>query len=638
MTTGRRLAIVMFAAIGVFIAPMMAETQQRDSAPAIQGTSEISGVIVSDEPTPRPIRRAIVTISGDLPSARSAVTDDDGRFSFGHLPGGKFVVTAKKAAYLPAAYGAAKPGRPGSAISLAPGQRAVITVTMARGAAITGTLRDQSGAPVNGISVSVLDLRLASGADSSSGPLDQTTTDDRGVYRFFGLMPGEYVIAAAPTAAGTGLIGARSPREMDAVLAALAQRQGNGTTIPIASASAPLPVPGPASVGFASVYYPGTPLVAEAARVRVAAGEERGGIDFLIQPVPVATITGTITGDVPNLAAVQLSIVFSGPRPASISGTNGIFGTPPDAEGKFTFSNVAPGPIRIVARGRRGGPDDAKVPPIINGMMMTSGGARGNEPLATSPGETLFGVVDLELRGQDLTGLNIALQPGGVLAGRLIFDSGGAPAPADLTKIAMSVSQPGGSYMSSSGGVTIGNSIGSVSAAAVRADGSFEIKDIGPTTYVLNCQLPQDLAAIWKMRSAIIDGRDLLDTLVDGKPGVTTKDVAVTLSDKRTSLAGVLQTAAGQPAAEYYVIAFPTDRALWRVGSRRMQSTRPATDGRFAFNDLPAGEYFIAALTDLDPADWQSASQLEQSAAASIKVTLAEGEQKTQNLTLAGRQ
>jgi hypothetical protein len=28
--------------------------------------------------------------------------------------------------------------------------------------------------------------------------------------------------------------------------------------------------------------------------------------------------------------------------------------------------------------------------------------------------------------------------------------------------------------------------------------------------------------------------------------------------------------------------------------------TRPATDGGFTFRDLPPGEYFLAALTDVD--------------------------------------
>jgi hypothetical protein len=52
------------------------------------------------------------------------------------------------------------------------------------------------------------------------------------------------------------------------------------------------------------------------------------------------------------------------------------------------------------------------------------------------------------------------------------------------------------------------------------------------------------------------------------------------------------------------------------------------------FTDLPAGEYFIAALTDLDPAEWQDPAFLDQIAPAAIKVTLAEGEKKRTDIRI----
>jgi len=110
------------------------------------------------------------------------------------------------------------------------------------------------------------------------------------------------------------------------------------------------------------------------------------------------------------------------------------------------------------------------------------------------------------------------------------------------------------------------------------------------------------------------------------------RDVKVTLSDKKTQLAGSLQSVSGMPTNEYFVIAFSTDRANWLSGSRRSVSARPATDGGFTFSDLPAGEYFIAALSDLDPLEWQDAAFLAQVVTAAIKVTLAEGEKKRQDL------
>ena len=108
----------------------------------------------------------------------------------------------------------------------------------------------------------------------------------------------------------------------------------------------------------------------------------------------------------------------------------------------------------------------------------------------------------------------------------------------------------------------------------------------------------------------MLDGRDLLDTPIEG-PDINWRGVTLTLSDKRTELSGTLQVGAGQPA-DYYVVVFSADRTNWRVGARRSMSAKPGTDGRFVFTDLPAGEYYVAALTDLDPIDWQTPAFLEQ--------------------------
>jgi hypothetical protein len=51
---------------------------------------------------------------------------------------------------------------------------------------------------------------------------------------------------------------------------------------------------------------------------------------------------------------------------------------------------------------------------------------------------------------------------------------------------------------------------------------------------------------------------------------------------------------------------------------------------------LPPGEYRIAALVDVAPGEINDPAFLEQIVAASVKVTLAEGERKTQDLRIAG--
>ena len=139
MRTSLAIALLCFAAVA------LDASQQRDTplTPAT-GSAAVSGQVLTDEATPRPVRRAIVTISGDLPAARSAITDDDGRFAFRNLPAGRFTINVTKVAYLPASYGALKPGRPGTPLQVEPGQQAAVTIKMARGGVIAGTLRDRA--------------------------------------------------------------------------------------------------------------------------------------------------------------------------------------------------------------------------------------------------------------------------------------------------------------------------------------------------------------------------------------------------------------------------------------------------------------------------------------------------------------
>jgi hypothetical protein len=100
-------------------------------------------------------------------------------------------------------------------------------------------------------------------------------------------------------------------------------------------------------------------------------------------------------------------------------------------------------------------------------------------------------------------------------------------------------------------------------------------------------------------------------------------------------LTGRLQTAAGQPAPEHFVIVFSADRAHWFPGARRTRAVRPGTDGMFAVTELPAGRYLVAAVTDVEADDWQRAAFLEQLAPASVSVTVADGETARQDLQIA---
>ncbi len=578
-------------------------------------TGIISGVVVTDGAQPTPVRRAIVTLGGNEDArGRSVLTDEAGRFTFSDLPAGRFTVSAAKASYITNAYGARRPGRPGTALVLAAGQRLNdLRLTLPRGAVITGTIRDERGEPVANVQVSAVradQMRTTIGAVPISASVE-FLTDDRGVYRIFGLPPGDYLVSAA-VRAGPGGIGVMSPAQVDTALRELQVargRRGGGAAPP---STAPLrddPV-----YLFAPVFYPGTSVVSDASKITLATGEERAGADFVLSPTRAATVAGIVTSPDGVVSNVEVMIT-----PEGMSGTIDRLTGPqrPGPDGRFTFANVPPGSYRISAL------TSFRPPPV--------GRAAGPAPATpTVPsGPPLWAATTVAVNGQNIEGVSLTLQPGMKFAGRIVFDSTTATPPADLKALRIDL-RP---FDATPSPVGIGPRTTPGATAAARADGSFEAGNVFPGAYRPAVVFPS--APGWWLRSVLVNGQDVLDSGLEFRPGVDVTGAVVTLTDRHSELTGTLQTPAGSPAPDYFVIAFPANRAWWRPEARRIQTTRPASDGRFVLRDLPAGDYLLAALLDVEPADLGDPGFLEQAVPGAVKVTVADGERRTQNLQMA---
>jgi hypothetical protein len=321
-------------------------------------------------------------------------------------------------------------------------------------------------------------------------------------------------------------------------------------------------------------------------------------------------------------------MTLDGVRQPPGGGTTPVLSQPPDAQGRFFYSNVAPGRYRIVARAIRGDAEPAKLP--TGAGMSSSGGS----PPPAPPGESLFALADVEVSGSDVT-LALTLQPGVTMTGRVRFEGDLPPPPKALESLRIGLSPPGGTYSSSAGATTITNTYGGAAATTVRADGTFELRNVGPGVVAVSMPLPAAVSANWWVRSAMAGGVDLLDAPFEVVLGADYRDVVVTLSDKRTELSGTLQTPTGQPAPEYFIIVFPESQTLRVPGSRRIQAVRPSTDGRFVIPNLPGGDYLLAALVDVMPNEWNDPKFLERVAPGGVRVALGEGEKKVQDLRIA---
>jgi hypothetical protein len=187
--------------------------QSTPTAPTVDkgAAGSITGRVVAE--SGEPLAQVTVFLSsrnGSASSQRTATTDDEGSFVFADLPPGIYNVITSLPGYYSetAAQGEAAPA------GLRPGDSATIKLT--KGGIITGTVTDLNGTPIVALPVRAYHVRVlesdSTPAVLSLSPLGyQTQTDDRGIYRIFGLMPGIYVVATG----GAG-IGPFSPYEGDA--------------------------------------------------------------------------------------------------------------------------------------------------------------------------------------------------------------------------------------------------------------------------------------------------------------------------------------------------------------------------------------------------------------------------------------
>jgi hypothetical protein len=219
----------------------------------------------------------------------------------------------------------------------------------------------------------------------------------------------------------------------------------------------------------------------------------------------------------------------------------------------------------------------------------------------------------------------------------MVFDATTQAAPADLSKVLVRVGPPawGSDYVIYSGGTIIGNAFAGAQPVSAQKDGTFVVHGLAPGQYTFYPILAADVAKAFWLRSAVVDGTDVLDSVLEARGGVDLTDVVLTFSDRHTELTGRLTTQAGEPAPEYYVVVLPADKTLWRANARRVKTTRPSTDGTFTIRDLPAGDYLIAALTDVAPNEWNDVRFLAQVAPLGVPFTLGEGEKKRQDLRIA---
>lgn len=541
------------------------------------GDAVIDGSVTAAA-TKRAVAGATVTVSGDvvvggrsIPLARTTVTDNAGRFSFARLPSGRFTVSVRRDPFLLTRYGQTRPSGPGTPVVVAAAEHRSLAIELVQGGSISGQVLDENGAPLQGVRVVASRWAYENGVRSLVGSPATATSDD-GSYRVSGLVPGEWVIAVHPPANAASL--ARQAH-IEALIAAAPRRPPEQViTIPVEVVA-----------GYLPVYFPGVGGRGSAATITLGPGDQRSGVDLQARFPRAAVIRGTV--GVPGGPEFR---VFVGAQSNEAGGgfwTNG--------SATFAFPNLPPGRYTI----------GVEVAPMSTLDSLNRQGGIPPDDLA----HRYWGSTDVDLAGPEAN-IAVALRPANTVSGRASYETKFSEAPAISLRLV-----PGARY-----------TIFGAPTAHPGPDGSFSLAGVFPGRYQL--QLSGGVA-----KSAMVNGVDALDFGL-AVAGEDIADLALTITDRLSSVAGILAAPSGAPVSDCTIVIAPADSRYWVPGARRIQITRPGVDGQYVFNNLPAGDYILSALTDIEPGQQFDPEFLNDLSAVAVRVHVGDRAAVTQHLRL----
>jgi hypothetical protein len=238
-----------------------------------------------------------------------ALTDEEGNFAFDNVASGSYGISASVPGFI-----TLPPDEESGTGIYHPGD--TVHLTMVKGGVITGKVTNARGEPLTGVPVSAIRVGGIEGEEDGftlpTGFGRNWRTDDLGVYRIYGLVPGSYVVQA----------GRRNP---------------GGPNFPTQYGE------------DAPTFYPSAPR-ATAVPVVIRQGQEIIGIDVRLRGEKGRSLSGKVIAksstNTNRFTGVQISL-YAADSDAVVATT---FQRNARGDTSFAFSGIADGEYDIVAR------------------------------------------------------------------------------------------------------------------------------------------------------------------------------------------------------------------------------------------------------------------------------------------------
>ena len=333
---------------------------------------------------------------------------------------------------------------------------------------------------------------------------------------------------------------------------------------------------------YAPMYFPGTDNPAQAQRIALAIGEEKSDIVMALRPIRATRISGTATGSDGKPMTGSVMVMSTSGYGFNMTASGMI-----RPDGTFSVNGIAPGEYTVRAQAVNGGGRDTEI--------------------ATAK---------ITATGDDINDLQLVAAKPSSATGRILMDpAAAATLPQGLMLFPMPM-EPGVMPMG-------------VGPTRMGDDGTFELKAAPGRT-----RINTGGAVGWTIRSIRLNGIDITDTGIDFKPNEDISGIEIEITNKVTSITGLVTNSRGETVKDYTAIAFAQDREKWKINGRYQAIGRPDQDGRFKMGGLTPSDYYIIALDKVDPNQINDPDFLDSVKVRATAITVREGDTRTVDLKI----